>query len=158
MKQERRLESGATYRSVRKLARQMESGADVAHHNSQRDGCPGATSKPVPDDSVTFQWFVEERYLPMRQGAWSPTYRKINTYEIKHYLVEHFGRIPLGQLGTFEIQVWLNKLAMRYSQSVVRHCHINIRSITHMALKLNFLSKDPAEDVMPQTKRSRSRG
>ena len=89
----------------------------------------------------------------MRQGAWSPAYRRINTYEINHYLVEHFGRIPLGQLGTFEIQVWLNKLATRYSQSVVRHCYINIRSITHMAEKLNFLSKDPAEDVtMPQTK------
>ena len=116
-------------------------------------GVPAATSKALTDDSVTFQWFVEERYLPMRQGAWSPAYRKINSYEIKHYLVEHFGRIPLGQLGTFEIQVWLNKLATRYSQSVVRHCHINIRSITHMAVKLNFLSKDPAEDVtMPQTK------
>ena len=116
-------------------------------------GVPAATSKTVANDSVTFQWFVEERYLPMRQGAWSPAYRKINTYEIKHYLVEHFGRIPLNQLGTFEIQVWLNKLATRYSQSVVRHCHINMRSITHMAVKLNFLSKDPAEDVnMPQTK------
>ena len=100
---------------------------------------PAATSKALTDDSVTFQWFVEECYLPMRQETWSPAYRKINSYEIKHYLVEHFGRIPLGQLGTFEIQVWLNKLATRYSQSVVRHCHINIRSITHMAVKLNFL-------------------
>jgi hypothetical protein len=67
----------------------------------------------------------------MRQGAWSPAYRKINTYEIKHYLVGHFGRVPLMQLGTFEIQVWLNNLATKYSQSVVRHCYSNIRSITH---------------------------
>ncbi len=116
-------------------------------------GVPAATSRSVPNDSVTFQWFVEERYLPMRQGSWSPAYRKINSYEIGHYLVDHFGRIPLGQLGTFEIQVWLNKLAGRYSQSVVRHCHINIRSIMHVAVKLNFLTKDPAEDItMPQTK------
>lgn len=64
---------------------------------------PAATSKPVPDSSVTFQWFVEERYLAMRQGSWSPAYRKINTYEINHYLVEPFGRIPLAQVGTFEI-------------------------------------------------------
>lgn len=55
----------------------------------------------VPDETVTFRWFVEERYLPMREGTWSPAYRKINTFEIKHYLVEHFGRIPLNQLGTF---------------------------------------------------------
>jgi integrase len=116
-------------------------------------GVPAKTIPAISDDSATFRWFVEERYIPMRQGAWSPAYRKINTYEIKHYLVEHFGRIPLGQLGTFEIQVWLNKLAGEYSQSVVRHCYANIRSITHMAKKLSFLTSDPAEDVtMPQTK------
>lgn len=28
------------------------------------------------DDSVTFRWFVKERYIPMRQGKWSPAYRK----------------------------------------------------------------------------------
>jgi integrase len=57
------------------------------------------------------------------------------------------------QLGTFEIQVWLNKLATKYSQSVVRHCYVNIRSITRMAKKLNFLVTDPGLDVtMPQTK------
>jgi len=89
----------------------------------------------------------------MRQGAWSPAYRRINSYEINHYLVEQFGRIPLGQIGTFEIQVWLNKLATMYSQSVVRHCYVNIRSITRMAKKLNFLATDPGLDVtMPQTK------
>lgn len=116
-------------------------------------GVPAKTSRITADESVTFRWFVEERYIPMRQGAWSPAYKKINSYEIEHYLVNHFGRIPLSQLGTFEIQVWLNKLAGSYSQSVVRHCCINIRSIMHMAVKLNFLTKDPAEDViMPQTK------
>jgi integrase len=58
----------------------------------------------------------------------------------------------MGQLGTFEIQVWLNKLATKFSQSVVRHCYANIRSIMHMAKKMNFVTKDPAEDVtMPQT-------
>jgi integrase len=88
----------------------------------------------------------------MRQGSWSPAYRKINIYEIGHYLVDNFGRIPMGQLGTFEIQVWLNKLATKFSQSVVRHCYVNIRSIMHMAKKMNFVTKDPAEDVtMPQT-------
>ena len=120
----------------------------------QDTGVPAKTSPGiVPDETVTFQWFVAERYLPMREGTWSPAYRKINTFEIKHYLVEHFGRIPLNQLGAFEIQVWLNKLATKYSQSVVRHCYINIRSILQMAKKLKFLAADPAEDVnMPQTK------
>ena len=116
-------------------------------------GVPAKTTTAITDDSATFRWFVEERYIPMRQGAWSPAYRKINSFEIRHYLAEHFGRVPLGQLGTFEIQVWLNKLSGEYSHSVVRHCYANIRSITHMAKKLGFLTSDPAEDVtMPQTK------
>jgi hypothetical protein len=116
-------------------------------------GVPAKTTTTIADDSATFRWFVEERYILMRQSAWSQAYRKINSYEIRHYLVDRFGRIPLGQLGTFEIQVWLNKLAGQYSQSVVRHCYAYIRSITHMAKKLGFLTIDPAEDVtMPQTK------
>jgi hypothetical protein len=108
---------------------------------------PAKTGGAIGNDSVTFRWFVGELYLPMRQGAWSPAYRRINSYEIDHYLVEHFGRIQLGQLGTFEIQVWLNKLATTYSQSVVRHCYVNIRSITRLAKKLNFLASDPGLDV-----------
>jgi hypothetical protein len=42
-------------------------------------GVPAKTSAAIPDGSATFRWFVEERYIPMRQGAWSPAYRKINT-------------------------------------------------------------------------------
>ena len=61
--------------------------------------------------------------------------------------------VPLCKLDTFEIQVWLNSLADKYSQSVVRHCFSNIRAITHMAKKQKFLTEDPGEDVtMPQTK------
>ena len=118
-------------------------------------GVPAQTSDAAAtaNESITFRQFVEERYIPMRQGAWSPAYRKTNLYGIQHYLVEHFGRVPLNKLGAFEIQVWLNNLAARYSQSVVRHCYTNVRAIMHMARKQKFLAEDIGEDVtMPQTK------
>jgi hypothetical protein len=36
-------------------------------------GVPAQTSPGIiPDETVTFRWFVEERYLPMRQATWSP--------------------------------------------------------------------------------------
>ena len=77
----------------------------------------------------------------MRQGNWSPAYRKTNTYHIDHYLISQFGDLPLRQLDTFEIQVWLNGLAKKgYSLAVVRHCFTNIRAITRMAKKQKFLS------------------
>jgi integrase len=116
-------------------------------------GVPAKVAPGISTESATFRWFVLERYIPMRQGTWSPAYKKTNTYEIKHYLVDHFGQIPIGQIGTFEIQVWLNNLAGEYSQSVVRHCYSNIGSIMQTAKKMDFLVKDPTEDVtMPQTR------
>lgn len=115
---------------------------------------PAKMSRPTPDGSVTFRWFVEERYIPMRQGSWSPAYKNTNLYELDHYLCSHFGRVPLKDLGTFEIQVFLNGLAEKgYSKSVVSHCFSNIRAIMHLARKQKYIEDDPAEDVtMPHTK------
>lgn len=109
-----------------------------------------------PDDSVTFKWFVKERYIPMRQGSWSPAYKKTNTYQLEHYLVSYFGDLPLRRLDAFEIQIFLNRLAEKgYSESVVRSCFSNIRAIAHLARKQKYLVEDPGEDVkMPQTKSS----
>jgi integrase len=108
----------------------------------------GPTPTLPPDDSVTFRWFVKQRYIPMRQGSWSPAYKKTNTYQLEHYLVSHFGDLPLRNLSTFEIQVWLNDLADKgYSEAVVRQCFSNVRAITHMARKQRYLVEDPGEDV-----------
>ncbi len=113
----------------------------------------GPTPTLPPDDSVTFRWYVKQRYIPMRQGGWSPAYKKTNTYQLEHYLISHFGDLPLRNLSTFEIQVWLNGIAEKgYSQAVVRQCFSNMRAITHMARKQKYLAEDPGEDVtMPLT-------
>jgi hypothetical protein len=104
----------------------------------------GPTPTLPPDDSVTFSWFVRERYISMRRGSWSPTYKKTNTYNLEHYLIEHFDDLPLRELTTFEIQIWLNNLveAKDYSESVVRSCFNNIRAITHLARKQKFLTDE----------------
>lgn len=116
-------------------------------------GGNGVTSKLLPDDSVTFSWFVKQRYIPKREGKWSPAYKKSNAYELEHYLCSRFGNQPLRSLDAFEIQIWLNQLAKKgYSEAVVGHCFTNIRAITRLARKLKFLSEDPAEDLTkPQT-------
>jgi integrase len=115
----------------------------------------GPTPTLPPDDSVTFRWFIKERYIPMRRGSWSPTYKRTNTYNLEHYLIGHSGEMPLRNLSTFKIQVWLNNLVEEkdYSDSVVRSCFNNIRAITRLARKQKFLAEDPGEDVtMPITK------
>ena len=116
----------------------------------------GGGLKPafLPDETLTFPWFVQQRYIPMRQGSWSPAYKKTNTYQLDHYLVSAFGDFPLSRLDTFEIQIWLNGLAEKdYSEAVVRQCFSNIRAITKLAKKQKYLSEDPGKDIkMPQTK------
>jgi hypothetical protein len=105
------------------------------------------------DDSVTFGWFVKEKYIPMRSEQWRPATKQKTEFEIDKYLVENFKAVPLRDLGPFELQVRLNKLAESYSDSIVRHAFVNIRSITRLARKLKFLQEDPAEELkMPQTK------
>lgn len=109
---------------------------------------PGKPSALPPDDSVTFGWFARQRYIPMRQGKWSPAYRATNGYAIEHYLLSRFGDYPLRDLNTFEIQVYLNQLAESYCESVVRQAYSNVRAILHLARKQKYLVEDPGEDVV----------
>lgn len=107
----------------------------------------------LADDSVTFKWFVEERYFPMRRGRWRPATRKSTEFEIKRYLVGKFGAVPLRELDPFQLQIWLNKLAEKFSDTIVRHAYVNLRAILKMARKLKFLAENPAEDLqMPETR------
>jgi integrase len=117
-------------------------------------GGTGVKPTLIPDETLTFRWFVQQRYIPMRQGSWSPAYRKTNTYQLDHYLVSVFGDLPLSRLDTFQFQIFLNGLAEKgYSEAVVGQCFNNIRAITKLAKKQKYLSEDPGEDIkMPQTK------
>jgi hypothetical protein len=90
------------------------------------------------DESLTPRWFVKERYIPMRQGKWSPAYRKTNTYQLEHYLIAKLSDLPLRKLDSFQIQIRINGLAGKgFSESVVRSCISNTRAIAAMARKQN---------------------
>ncbi len=114
---------------------------------------PGKPGAVPPDDSVTFAWFVRQRYIPMRMGRWSPAYQQTNRYALEHYLISRFGNLPLRDLNAFDMQVYLNQLAGAYSEAVVRQTLVNLRAVTKLARRQKYLVEDPAEDVlMPLTK------
>lgn len=105
------------------------------------------------DDSVTFGWFVKSKYLPICRGRWRRATREKTEYEIKKYLVEKFANVPLRNLGLFELQTHLNDLAEKYSESIVKHAFVNLRSIMRMAYKLKYSLEDVAEETrMPITR------
>jgi len=116
-------------------------------------GKHGEVTLPRSDDSVTFDWFVTERYLPMRRGQWRLATKDKTEYEIKKYLISRLKDMPLRKIGTFEIQMLLNDLAREFSESIVKHAYVNVRSIMRMAQKLKFIGENPGEETrMPETK------
>ena len=120
----------------------------------KENGKVGAVlSAPQADDSVTFGWFVKSKYLPIRRGRWRRATREKTEFEIKKYLVEEFADVPLRKLGLFELQTHLNGLAEKYSESIVKHAFVNLRSIMRMAYKLKYSLEDETEETrMPLTR------
>ena len=105
------------------------------------------------DDTVTFGWFVEEKYLPIRRGQWHRATRDKTEFEINKYLVKKFKDVPLRTIGLFELQTLLNDLAETYSESIVKHAFVNLRSIMKLAQKLKFIPENPGEETkMPATR------
>jgi integrase len=106
-----------------------------------------------PDPKTTFGWFVEYRYLPMREGRWHKGTKDKTTYEINRYLGEYFRDRSPGEVTQFELQVHLNRLAQDFSDSIVRHAFSNLKAIFCTARKMKFIVEDPAEDLlMPDTR------
>ncbi len=112
-----------------------------------------AVSVSQADDAVTFGWFVKEKYLPIKRGRWRRATRDKTEFEINKYLVEEFKNVPLRTLGLFELQTRLNDLAEKYSESIVKHAFVNLRSVMKMAQKLKVISENPGEETkMPSTR------
>jgi integrase len=109
---------------------------------------PGRKSLLLPDDKVTFDWFVTKKYIPLRRGRWGVATRKKTEYEVNRYLVEHFKGTPLIEVGLFELQTRLNALAEKFSDSIVKHAFANARSIMRVAHQLKYLPENPAEELM----------
>lgn len=119
----------------------------------RENGNGGTATLVTALEDVTFDWFVQERYLPMRQGSWRPATKVKTEFEVRKYLVERFTGVPLSRIGAFEIQMVLNNLASDFSESIVKHAYVNVRSIMRTAQKLKFIADNPADDVrMPETK------
>jgi integrase len=68
-------------------------------------------------------------------------------------LVEKFKNVPFRNVGLFELQTQLNDLAEKYSESIVKHAFVNVRSIMRTAQKLKFISDSPGDEIrMPATR------
>ncbi len=121
--------------------------AMIAEDNA---AAPALPADVAPKD-LTLEWFVTNRHLPMM--ACRETTKKKIEYEIRRYILEKFRDKLLKEIGLFELQTHLNTLAKNFSESVVRHAYVNLRSIFNNAVDLEFIVKSPARRLnMPDTR------
>ena len=98
-------------------------------------------------DSVTFEWFVRKRYLPLRQGDWRPETAKEKTAQIEFDLISKFGTRNLETIDKFELQTHVNDLARTYCQDRVKQARSYLKSIFDEAIEQEFLVKDPTRTL-----------
>jgi integrase len=101
----------------------------------------------VKNGTVTFGWFVRNRYLPLKEADWREETAKIMKYLIQADLVDEFEDIRLENFEKFALQNHLNKLAKTHSRDRVLQIRSYMRAIFAEAVDQDFLSKDPARMV-----------
>jgi integrase len=99
------------------------------------------------DGSVTFGWFVRNRFLPLKEANWKPETAKVKTLLIQKDLIDSFDGIPLENFERFTLQVHLNQLAKTRSKDRVLQMRAYLRDIFAEAVEQDFLNKDPARKV-----------
>jgi integrase len=115
---------------------------EVAKQTGQNPG-----GRVLRDSSTTFEWFVRNRFFPLRQGDWRPETAKEKMSQIELDLIGKFGELPLESIDRFMLQTHVNQLADRYCQDRVKQARSYLRSIFDEAIEQEFLLKDPTRKL-----------
>jgi integrase len=114
-------------------------------------GQPGSPTRVMNDGSVTFAWFVKNRFLPLKDAVWKEETAKTKTILIQLDLIDPLGEIPLVNFDKFSLQLHLNKRASTRSKDRVLQMRAYLRDIFAEAVDQDFLAKDPARKVKVPT-------
>ena len=106
-----------------------------------------ADSRVMKDGSVTFGWFVRNRYLPLREANWKPETAKVKKTQIQRDLVEKFENVSMDVIDKFMLQTHINHLATFRSTDRVLQARSYLKSIFSEAVEQDFLLKDPSRNV-----------
>jgi site-specific recombinase XerC len=110
-------------------------------------GQPGSPTRIMNDGSVTLAWFINNRFIPLKEAVWKEETAKTKKILIQLDIVEPLGDIPLVNFDKFSLQLHLNKLAITSSKDRVLQIRAYIRDIFAEAVDQDFLVKDPARKI-----------
>ncbi len=101
----------------------------------------------VKNGSVTFEWFVRNRYLPLKEADWKEETAKTKKYLIQADLVDAFKDVRLENIDKLALQTHLNQMAKTRSRDRVLQARAYMRAIFAEAVEQDFLPKDPARSI-----------
>lgn len=119
----------------------------LVHEITKQNGQLRSGNRIMNDGSVTFGWFVKNRFIPLKEAAWKEETAKTKKLLIERDLVTDLGEIPLENFDKFSLQVHMNKLAQTRSKDRVLQMRAYLRDIFAEAVDQDFLAKDPARKV-----------
>ena len=120
---------------------------DVLEQEITKETGPNLVDRVMKDGSVTFEWFVRNRYFPLREAGWKPETAKVKKIQIERDLVEKFASVPLNVIDKFMLQTHINHLATFRSEDRVKQARSYLMSIFDEAIDQEFLAKDPSRKV-----------
>lgn len=118
---------------------------------TKQNGQTNTAGRVKNDGSVSFGWFVRNRYLPLKESNWKDETAKVKRMLIQRDLIDPFDKIPLEKFDKFTLQLHLNSLAQSRSRDRVLQMRAYLRDIFVEAVDQDFLSKDPARKVRVPT-------
>ncbi len=119
---------------------------------TKQTGQTGSNAGRVMNDSsVTFGWFVRNRFFPIKEARWKEETAKVKKLLIQRDLIDPFDKTPLENFDKFTLQVHLNNLAKTNSKDRVLQIRAYLRDIFAEAVDQDFLVKDPARKVTVPT-------
>jgi integrase len=104
-------------------------------------------SQPRKDGSVTLKWFTEKKFIPTREGNWRAATKHGNLYDINHYILPALGTSPIKDIDKSQVASLLNRLAEKYTKSVVARVRIMLFGIFDEAVEAEYIGKNPVRKV-----------
>ncbi len=109
-----------------------------------RLGGQSTGDQSVVNGSVTSEWFVNNRYLPLKEADWREETAKVKKYLIQADLVDTFGDARHENIDKFALQTHLNRLAQTRSRDRVLQVRAYLQAIFAEAVDQDFIGKDTA--------------
>jgi integrase len=112
-----------------------------------RLGGQSTGDQSVVNGAVTFEWFVNNRYLPLKETDWREETAKVKKHLIQADLVDTFADARLENIDKFSLQTHLNRLAQTRSRDRVLQVRAYLQAIFAEAVDQDFIGKDPARTI-----------